>query len=295
MTVEVHPFAAGCGAEIRGVDIREPLSTADRDAIRKAWLDNLVLRFRAAPMTDEQHMAFTRQFGELEFNPAELIAKQYGVSTQSSGRKREIPPEISVISNIIEDGKAIGGLGDGEAFWHTDSSFVDVPPAASLLRSLECPPPSAGGSTYFLNCYSAYDDLPEATKQKIDGRVMVHAATHSSGGKAHAGFEIVDDVSKVPGARQPMVRTHPETGKKSLFLGRRINAYVIGLPVDESEALLDGLWAHMVQDKYTWRQDWQVGDLIWWDNRCAMHRRDAFDGSKRRLMHRTQLKGTRPV
>jgi len=295
MTVQVHPFAAGCGAEISGVDIREPLATADRDAIRKAWLDNLVLRFRASPMTDDQHMAFTRQFGDLEFNPAELIAKQYGVSTQTSGRKREIPPEISVISNIIEDGKAIGGLGDGEAFWHTDSSFVDVPPAASLLRSLECPPPSAGGSTYFLNCYSAYGDLPEATKQKIDGRVMVHAATHSSGGKAHAGFESVDDVSKVPGARQPMVRTHPETGRKSLFLGRRINAYVIGLPVDESEELLDGLWEHMVQDKYTWRQDWQVGDLIWWDNRCAMHRRDAFDGSKRRLMHRTQLKGTRPV
>src|SRR5205807_1264360 len=103
-------------------------------------------RFRGAPMTDGQHMAFTRQFGELEFNPAKLIEKQYGVSTQTAGRNSEIPPEISVISNIIEDGKAIGGLGDGEAFWHTDSSFVDVPPAASLLRSLECPPPSAGGA-----------------------------------------------------------------------------------------------------------------------------------------------------
>jgi taurine dioxygenase len=295
MTVEVHPFAAGCGAEISGVDIREPITTADRDAIRKAWLDNLVLRFRGAPMTDAQHMAFTRQFGDLEFNPSKLIEMKYGVNTQTDGRKSEIPPEISVISNIIEDGKAIGGLGDGEAFWHTDSSFVDVPPAASLLRSLECPPPSAGGSTYFLNCYSAYDDLPAETKKRIDGMTMIHAATHSSGGKAHKGFETVEDVSKVPGARQPMVRTHPETGKKSLFLGRRINAYVVGMPVAESEELLDGLWAHMVQEKYTWRQDWQVGDLVWWDNRCAMHRRDAFDPSARRLMHRTQLKGTRPV
>jgi taurine dioxygenase len=295
MTVEVHPFAAGCGADISGVDIREPLSTADRDAIRKAWLDNLVLRFRGAPMTDAQHMAFTGQFGELEFNPATLIAKQYGVSTQTEGRKSEIPAEISVISNIIEDGKAIGGLGDGEAFWHTDSSFVDVPPAASLLRSLECPPPSAGGATSFLNCYSAYDTLPAETKKRIDGLTMIHAATHSSGGKAHKGFETVEDLSKVPGARQPMVRTHPETGKKSLFLGRRINAYVMGLAVAESEELLDELWGHMVQPRYTWTQEWQVGDLIWWDNRCAMHRRDAFDGSKRRLMHRTQLKGTRPV
>ncbi len=182
-------------------------------------------------------MAFTRQFGELEFNPAALIAKQYGVETQTAGRKRDIPPEISVISNIIEDGKAIGGLGDGEAFWHTDSSFVDVPPAASLLRALEAPPPDAGGATSFLNCYSAYNTLPEETKKRIDGLMMIHAATHSSAGKAHKGFENVADVSKVPGAFQPMVRTHPETGNKALFLGRRINAYVIGLPVVESESI----------------------------------------------------------
>ena len=295
MTIEVHPFAAGCGADILGVDIREPLATADCDAIRKAWLDNLVLRFRGQKMTDAQHMAFTRQFGELEFNPAALIAKQYGVETQSSGRKSEIPPEISVISNILENGQAIGGLGDGEAFWHTDSSFVDVPPAASLLRSLECPPPSAGGATSFLDCYAAFDALPRETKLRIDGLTMIHAATHSSGGKAHKCFETVADVSKVPGARQPMIRTHPETRKKSLFLGRRINAYVIGLTVAESEELLDELWGHMVQEKFTWTQEWQVGDLVWWDNRCAMHRRDAFDPATRRLMHRTQLKGTRPV
>src|SRR5436190_13363637 len=122
MTVEIVPFEAGCGAEIRGVDIRKPLGPDDRDRIRAAWLDHLVLRFRDQPMDDEQHMAFTRQFGELEFNPAVLIERQYGVGTKTSGRRAEIPPEISVISNIVEDGKAIGGLGDGEAFWHTDSS-----------------------------------------------------------------------------------------------------------------------------------------------------------------------------
>ena len=295
MAVEIHPFAAALGADIAGVDIRAPLSGEDRDAIRRAWLDNLVLRFRDMPMDDAQHMAFTRQFGELEYNPAKLIEKQYGVATGQSGRRREVAPEISVISNIVEDGKAIGGLGDGEAFWHTDSSFVDVPPTASLLRSLECPPPSAGGSTYFLNCYAAYEALPDATKRRIDGMTMIHAATHSSGGKAHKGFETVSDLSQVPGARQPMVRTHPETGRKALFLGRRINAYVVGLSVEQSEELLDELWAHATQDRFTWRQDWRVGDLVWWDNRCAMHRRDAFDPASRRLMHRTQLKGTRPV
>lgn len=295
MTIEAVPFEAGLGAEIRGVDIRKPLSPGDRAAIRAAWLAHLVLRFRGPAMTDGEHLAFTRQFGELELNPAALIAKQYGVETQTAGRRGEVPPEISVISNIVENGKAIGGLGDGEAFWHTDSSFVDVPPAASLLRALECPPPSAGGSTYFLNMYAAHDELPADTKARIDGLTMIHAATHSSGGKAHKGFETVADLSQVPGARQPMVRTHPETGEKALFLGRRINAYVLGLAVAESEALLDELWSHTTQEKFTWRQDWRAGDLIWWDNRCAMHRRDAFDPSARRLMHRTQLKGTRPV
>src|SRR6266702_8023239 len=172
MSITVSPFSAGLGADIAGVDIREKLNRADRDAIRAAWLDNLVLRFREQPMDDAQHMAFTCQFGELEFNPGALIARQYGVENYSTGRRAEVPPEISVISNIIEDGKAIGGLGDGEAFWHTDSSFVDVPPAASLLRSLECPPPSAGGATSFLNCYSAYETLPEAMKKRIDGMTM---------------------------------------------------------------------------------------------------------------------------
>jgi len=157
------------------------------------------------------------------------------------------------------------------------------------------PPPSAGGATSFLNCYTAYDTLPVETKKRIDGRMMIHAATHSSAGKAHKGFEKVDDVSRVPGARQPMVRTHPETGKKALFLGRRINAYVIGLPVAESEELLDELWTHTTQKKFTWTQEWKVDDLVWWDNRCVMHRRDAFDPETRRLMHRTQLKGTRPI
>jgi taurine dioxygenase len=293
MTIAVLPFAAGLGADIRGVDIRHPLTLFERDAIRSAWLDNLVLRFREQTLSDEQHMAFTRQFGELEFAPAALIEKQYGVRTENEGRRRDTPPEIAVISNIIEDGKAIGGLGYGEAFWHTDSSFVEVPPAASLLRSLEIPP--EGGATYFLNMYSAYETLPGDIKERIADMKVVHAATHSSGGKAHKGFETVSDMTKMPGARQPLVRTHPETGRKALFLGRRINSYVVGLPVAESERLLDLLWAHATQEKFTWRQDWRVGDLIWWDNRCAMHRRDAFDPAARRLMHRTQLKGTRPV
>src|SRR5260370_20381142 len=156
MSITVSPFAAGLGADLGGVDIRKPLGPADRDAIGAAWRDNRVLRFRGQPMDDTQHMAFTGQFGELEFNPGALIARQYGVENYSSGRRAEVPPEISVISNIIEDGKAIGGLGDGEAFWHTGSSFVDVPPAADLPPPIRVPPPSAGRPPRFPNMYFTY-------------------------------------------------------------------------------------------------------------------------------------------
>ena len=292
MAVSVSPFAAGLGADVAGVDIRRPLAPADRDAIRAAWLANLVLRLRGQPMTDEAHMAFTRNFGELEYSAYGLVEKEYGVKSEidSRGKTR---PEIAVISNILEDGKPIGGLGHGEAFWHTDSSFVEIPPAGSVLRAIEIPP--EGGATCFLNMYSAYETLPEDLRERIRGREAVHAVTHSSAGEPRKGFETVTDVSRVPGARHPLVRTHPETGRKALFLGRRINAYVVGLPVAESEDLLDRLWAHATQEKFTWRQDWRVGDLIIWDNRCVMHRRDAFDPATRRLLHRTQTKGTRPV
>jgi taurine dioxygenase len=292
MSVEVVPFAAGLGAEIRGVDLRHPLAVSDRDQMRLAWQRYLVLLIRDQTLTDEQHMAFTRSFGELEYSADALVEKNYGVAG-GSGARSKAPPEIAVISNIVENGKPIGGLGSGEAFWHTDSSFVEVPSAGSFLRAIELPP--AGGATYFVNMYSALEALPAEVRERISGLRAVHSVTHSSSGKPRKGFETVTDVSKVPGAVHPLVRTHAETGRKCLFLGRRLNAYVVGLPVAESEALLDTLWAHTTQDKFTWRQDWRIGDLVMWDNRCTMHRRDAFDPTTRRLLHRTQIKGDRPA
>ncbi|HET8996796.1 MAG TPA: TauD/TfdA family dioxygenase [Acetobacteraceae bacterium] len=292
MAIGIRPFQAGLGADITGVDIRAPLSPADRDQILAAWHNHLVVRFRGQPMSDEQHMAFTRNFGELEFAAEKLVERTYGVTSDTANRTG-VPPQIAVISNIVENGKPIGALGSGEAFWHTDSSFVDVPPAGSFLRAIEVPP--RGGATYFLNMYAAYDTLPDDVQHRIADLQAIHPMTHSSSGKPRKGFENITDVTQVPGPRHPLVRTHPDTGRKCLFLGRRLNAYVCGLPVEESEALLDRLWAHATQEKFTWRQEWQVGDLIIWDNRCAMHRRDPFDPAARRLMHRTQTKGTRPV
>ena len=196
-----------------------------------------------------------------------------------------------MISNILEGGKPIGGLGDGEAFWHTDSSFVEVPPAASLLRALEVPPQSAGGSTFFLNMYSAYETLPEPLKKAVEGKTCIHDSSRNSAGELRKGFQTTHDVRTTPGAVHPLVRLHPITKRKALFLGRRPGAYIHGLGVEESEALLDAIWAHATQERFAWYQKWRIGDLVMWDNRCVMHRRDAFDESLRRLMHRTQIVG----
>lgn len=289
MGIEVLPCDAALGAEIRGVGIKGPLSASEVDEIRAAWHKHLVLIIRDQPLTDDQLLAFARNFGELEYSGSQLFRKTYGGDEPVEGG---MPPEIAVVSNIVVNGKPIGNLGAGEAVWHTDSSYVEIPTAGSFLHAIEIPP--VGGATHFLNMYEAYDALPEELRARVADLRIVHAATHASDGSPRKGYETVTDVSKVPGAHHPVIRTHPDTGMKSLFLGRRLNAYVVGLRIEESEELLDLLWAHTTQERFTYRHEWRVGDLVIWDNRCTMHRRDAFDPSSRRLMHRTQTKGTRP-
>lgn len=287
MTVTVHPTDAALGAEIRGVDLSRPLSAADMEAIHAAWLEHLVLLFRGQSLTDPQLIAFSRNFGELEFPPTRLLNLKNRID-----QKEDIPPEINVISNVKEDGKPIGQLGAGEAAWHTDSGFVETPPKGSILYSIEVP--QNAGNTSFLNMYAAYETLADDLKARIEGRRAKHDPSYTSAGVRRKDFDEVTDVSKSPGPLHPIVRTHPESGRKALYLGRRLNSYIEGLPVPESEAILDAVWTHTEQPKFVWEHRWKVGDVLMWDNRCAMHRRDAFDDSTRRIMHRTQLKGDRP-
>jgi taurine dioxygenase len=285
MAIQVIPTGAALGAEIRGVDISKPLSAKDRDAIRAAWLKNLILLFRDQSLDDPALMAFARNFGALEHAPSNENSAKFGGD-------HEAYPEIAIISNIVENGRAVGSLGAGEAAWHSDSSFIETPPAGSFLYAIEIPP--EGGNTYFCNMYRAYETLSADLKRKIEGRRAVHSFAYTSAGQLRKGFDEVSDVTKSPGARHPLVRTHPETGRKALYPGRRLGSYVVGLPVEESEALLDALWAHATQDAFVWGHRWRVGDLIVWDNRCALHRRDPFDPKSRRLLHRTQTKGDVP-
>jgi len=161
-----------------------------------------------------------------------------------------------------------------------------------MLYALEVPP--AGGNTGFCNMYSAYEALPPELKRRAQGLRIKHDGTYNSGGYLRAGVAASDDPRTSPGAVHPLVCVHPESGRRCLYLGRRRNAYLVGLELAESEALLDALWSYATRDEFTWYNSWRPGDLVLWDNRCTMHRRDPFDPAARRVMHRTQIKGTAP-
>lgn len=282
-TLRVTPTGAMLGADVAGVDLADDFGQSTMDAILSAWQEHLVLRFRGQRIIDDQLVAFSRRFGTLDMAPITTTGKPW------------LPgyPELNVVSNVIENGVPIGGLGAGESEWHTDMSYKAEPPSASILYSLEVP--DNAGNTEFSNMYAAAESLPKHLRAAIDGRVCNHDSSVNSAGEIRRGFPAVTDPREAPGAVHPMLRRHPVTKKTALFLGRRNNAYIVGLPLDESEALLDELWKHAVDRRFVWAQNWRVGDLIIWDNRCVMHRRDAFDASSRRVMHRAQVAGDKPL
>jgi taurine dioxygenase len=265
------------------VDLAKPFDDQTIALIGDAWNDQLVLRFRNQRLNDDDLLRFSRYFGELDPpgpNP-------YGVTFLPEY------PEINVISNVRDDaGVPIGNLGDGEAVWHADMTYIDNPPEAGILYALEVP--VGQGDTYFANMVAAYDDMPADLRAAIDGKILIHDAAHNSAGMLRKGYEEVRDVKLTPGARHPLAYEDP-TGRVALFLGRRPHAYILGMEEDDSEALLDSLWAHASQPKYSWKNEWQAGDLVMWQNRMVLHRRDGFDPNMRRVMHRTQLKGRSPI
>lgn len=280
---EVVPTGAALGAEIRGLDVRD-LDADALAALRAAWLKHKVLLFRDQSLTDDDLVAFAQSFGPLDRAPA----SEY----DDAGGQAKSRPEVWIISNVMEDGKPIGALGADEAEWHTDMSYVDEPPMASVLYSLEVPPD--GGNTSFADMVAALEALPEDLRAAVEGREANHDSSYTSVGKLRKGAAPVTDVSRAPGARHPVIRTHPETGRQSLFLGRRRNGWIVDMDVAESEALLDRLWAHCADARFAWTHTWRPGDLLIWDNRSANHKREAFDASARRVMHRCQIKGDRP-
>ena len=281
--MRIIPIGEMIAADIQDANLSQPLDDVSIAAITEAWNENLVLRFRNQHLSDADLIRFSSYFGELDPpgpNP-------YGVTFLPEF------PEINVISNVKDDtGVPIGNLGDGEAVWHADMTYIDNPPEAGILYALEVP--VGQGDTYFANMVAAYNDLPSDLRGAIEGKTLIHDAAHNSAGMLRKGYEEITDVKLTPGARHPLAY-EDQHGRVSLFLGRRPHAYILGMEESDSDSLLDTLWAHATQPKYSWHNEWQKGDLVMWQNRMVMHRRDAFDPSTRRVMHRTQLKGKSPI
>ena len=268
------------GGEIIDLDISNRLTQDQINFINESWDERLVLVFKKQNLDDHKLINFSKYFGELDPpgpNP-------YGVTFLPEF------PEINVISNVKnEQGTPIGNLGDGEAVWHADMTYQELPPKAGILYALEVP--ENQGNTHFANMALAYSELPNRLKEKINGKILIHDSAHNSAGMLRKGYSEVDNPSNTPGARHPIVIRDKNTNKKLLFLGRRPHAYIIGLELEESEDLLNEIWEHATQDKFTWTQQWEKGDLLMWKNLNVLHKRDAFDPNTRRVMHRTQIKG----
>ncbi len=276
--MRIAPVHTAFVAEVDDVDAAS-ITDDEFEKLYRAWLTYGVLRLRNQRLDEEGLQQFSARFGPLEEIPMGRLPE--------AARRKIKNRFVTQLSNIIENGKPIGGLGNAEANWHSDMTYVDVPPPASVLLGVEIP--DAGGDTCFADQAAAYQALPDDLRARIDGLTIKHDAAHTSIGSLRPGFEPFDDPRQAPGAIHPIVRTHEETGARVLYLGRREWAYIPGLSLHESDALLDELWTYAATDLNSWRQVWRPWDLIIWDNRRVLHRRDDFDQNARRLMKRCQV------
>ena len=280
--LKITPINGPLGAEICGINLAN-ISDSEFEAIHLAWLDNCVILLRGQELTDQDLINFSKRLGTLDFAPVQETGRRFVKGY----------PEIYVISNVIENGQPIGSLGAGEAVWHTEMSYLEEPPKASMVYALEIPP--VGGKTYFCNMYKALELLPNSLQTRINGLRLKHDGTYNSGGYLREGVEAIDDPVTSEGVYHPLICSHPETNRPVLYLGRRRNAYIEGLTLDESDKLLDEIWSYATHEEIAWGHKWMVGDVVLWDNRCTMHKRDSFNPETRRVLHRTQIKGqTRP-
>lgn len=258
--LQVIPSGAALGAEIKGLDLSQALAQDVVDAVHQALLDHGVLVFRDQDISEDHQVRFTNYFGKA----VEHVRKQL---------ERPVK-EVFLVSNIQENGQAIGALGNAEISFHSDLSYMRQPGTLSLLYAVELP--SSGGATHWCNCGAAYEALDDDFKYRLQDLRAVHRHYIEEQNPP----EIVD---------HPVVRTHPESGRKCLYVGPHLTKYIVGLDKAQSDSLLEQIFTHMTQPRFIWTHRWQVGDMVAWDNRSTMHRRDPFPAAQRRLMKRTQI------
>lgn len=281
MKLHFRPLSDAIGAEIMGVDLSRPIELEVFAEIRRVWLDHNIVLFRGQDMSPEEQIRFSRYWGEIELH----TASDYHMLGH---------PEVFINSNIVKDGKPIGAQKSGRV-WHSDSQFLAVPSSATILHAREVPPDE--GDTQYANMYRAYEALPTATKQRIVGLHGTYSRVKSWAiNYPHRKPLTEEQKAALPDVTHPIVRTHPETGRKALYIGSLDELVeIVGVPIDEGKALARELFEFSIRDRFVHTHRWRVGDVIVWDNRCSLHRALPFDEDKhRRLMHRTTIKGDKP-
>lgn len=273
--LDLVPLTETIGTEVRGIDVSEDISTRDFNRVYQAWIDTTILLFRGQRMTPEQHIAFTKRFGEIvKYTRSEFSEGEY--------------PEVLILSNITKNGKLIGSPVSGRV-WHTDGHYLDDPPAGSMLYGIETPP--VGGDTWFANMVAAYDALPSVTKEKIDGlKVVISRLRSRPYNYPDRPMPAPKELESWVDVTHPLVRTHEVSGRKAIYAGGNVPWRIEGMSEDESLPLITFVQEFSVQPRFTYRHQWRAGDIILWDNRSAMHKATPYDQvAYRRLMHRTTL------
>lgn len=283
MAIKVKRLTQHFAAEVSGVDLREPVSDADFQALDAAFNEYSVLVFRNQDLTDARQVAFSERFGPLETT---VNSNPGGAGTV-----------VTILSNLDEDGSVIAPedrrmvFNTGNQMWHTDSSFKQVPATASLLSGRQVP--AVGGETEFASMRAGYEALPEDRKVLVEGLVSVHDFAYSRG-LIDPNLLREQDKRELPPVRQAMVRTNPANGRKNLFVGAHAS-YVDGMALGEGRALIKELNAHVTRPEFVYRHQWRRHDLVMWDNRCALHRGRSWKATDARVMHRTTIAGVGPT
>jgi len=275
-----RPLSPALGMEITGVDLSQPLDEATFEALRDIWHEHCVLCFPGQRLDEMDQVRFASRFGELAATLHEY----------ESGKGH---PAIMYVTNEKKDGKFVGALPDGEMYFHSDMCYLERPSMATMLYAMEIP--SKGGNTLFANMYRAYDELPQEQKDCLAGLKAVN--TYDPGNSNYAAMRTRLE-SASPTARScahPVVFTHPATGKKALYVNRLMTECVVGMPRDESNALLESLFDHQEQPRFIYEHRWTPGDLVLWDNRCTLHARTNFDAGELRKLRRITVKGGKPA
>lgn len=272
MAITTRPLTPTLGVEVDGMDMTSTLDADTANSIRDLWRRHGLLLFRGQQLEEEHLIAFSRNLGPLEIH----VRREY-----LSGKN----PEILYVSNMKEDGRPIGILADTEVGWHYDQIYLPRPAVGSLLYSVIIP--ADRGATSFADMSSAYEELPENLKRRIDGRKAVQS--YEAFNRSYSVPTSDEQRRKTPDIEHPLVRTHPYTGRKALYICPGMTTRIVGLPEEESASLLAELFAWSTQPRFVYTHTWRLGDALLWDNACTMHRREPFDSTQQRLMKRTTI------